>query len=283
MKHLLLFASILSVGLAQAQICNPNPPDPTATQLGFNPNPLPAAVTGSNYTHQNTVVLPGKVDNTLTPTPGDSIDLCGVKILSVSLDTAASYNQSIPAGFNFNWAAYQGNTEINASNSASTPITIAPGTSLQRVCLRLNSTNVPSPINTPCDTVYFKVDVRGRIDLGIGCNDVPPPSGDLSFYIAFPVCASAGIESQNGLFLQPMYPNPANTTATLNFSSTESGTFTFMMKDASGRVVNQQAGAISIGEQSIQVPTAHLASGLYLYSLEVNGVNASGKVLVQHD
>jgi hypothetical protein len=274
MKHLLLFACIFSAGLAQAQICNPNPPDPTATQLGFNPNPLPAAVTGSNYTHQNTVVLPGKVDNTLTPTPGDSIDLCGVKILSVSLDTAASYNQSIPAGFNFNWAAYQGNTEINASNSASTPITIAPGTSLQRVCLRLNSNNVPSPVNTPCDTVYFKVDVRGRIDLGIGCNDVPPPSGDLSFYIAFPVCASAGIENQNGLFLQPMFPNPANTTATLNFSSTESGAFTFLMNDASGRVVNQQ---------SIHVPTAHLASGLYLYSLEVNGVNASGKVLVQHD
>jgi len=283
MKHLLLFACIFSAGLAQAQICNPNPPDPTATQLGFNPNPLPAAVTGSNYTHQNTVVLPGKVDNTLTPTPGDSIDLCGVKILSVSLDTAASYNQSIPAGFNFNWAAYQGNTEINASNSASTPITIAPGTSLQRVCLRLNSNNVPSPVNTPCDTVYFKVDVRGRIDLGIGCNDVPPPSGDLSFFIAFPVCASAGIENQNGLFLQPMFPNPANTMATLNFSSTETGAFSFMMKDASGRVVHQQAGVISVGEQSIQVPTAHLASGLYLYSLEVNGVNASGKVLVQHD
>lgn len=160
MKHLLLFACIFSAGLAQAQICNPNPPDPTATQLGFNPNPLPAAVTGSNYTHQNTVVLPGKVDNTLSLPLGDSIDLCGVKILSVSLDTAASYNQSIPAGFNFNWAAYQGNTEINASNSASTPITIAPGTSLQRVCLRLNSNNVPSPVNTPCDTVYFKVEPR---------------------------------------------------------------------------------------------------------------------------
>lgn len=283
MKHVLLFAALFTGVLAQAQICSPNPPDPTATQLGFNPNPLPAAAAGNNYTHQNTVVLPGKVDNTLTPTPGDSIDLCGVKILSVSLDTLASYNQSIPANFNFNWAAYQGSTEINASNSNNTPITIPAGTSLQRVCLRLNSTNVPNPINSPCDTVYFKVDVRGRINLGFGCNDVPPPGGDLSFFIAFPVCANTSFENLPGIQVQPMFPNPANATASLNFTATKTGTFAFQMKDASGRVVNQQQGNCQLGEQSIQVRTANLAAGLYLYSLEVNGVQATGKIMVQHD
>ena len=283
MKQILLIAALFTGALAQAQICSPNPPDPTATQMGFNPNPLPAALSGSNYTHQNTVVLPGKVDNTLTPTPGDSIDLCGVKILSVSLDTLASYNQSIPAGFNFTWAAYQGTTEINSTNSSSTPINIAPGTNLQRVCLRLNSINVPSPINAPCDTVYFKVDVRGRINLGIGCNDVPPPSGDLSFYIAFPVCANTSFENLPGVQVQPMFPNPANATATLNFTATKSGSFGFQMKDAAGRVVHQQNGNCQLGEQSIQISTAQFAAGLYLYSLEVNGVQATGKIMVQHD
>jgi len=283
MKHVLLFTALLFGASVQAQICNPNPPDPLATELGFNPNPLPAATAGSNYTHQNTVVLPGKVDNTLTPQPGDSIDLCGVKILSVTLDTMSSYNQSIPAGFNFNWAAYQGSTMIDASNSNSTPITISAGTDLQRICLRLNSNNVPNPINSPCDTVYFKVDVRGRINLGFGCNDVPPPSGDLSFYIEFPVCANTGFENHSGIQVQPMFPNPANEKASLSFTAGKSGTFAFQMKDASGRLVNEQQGNCQMGEQSIQVATSNFAAGLYLYMLEVNGVQASGKIMVQHD
>lgn len=288
-KTTTLFAALFLGSALQAQICSPFPPDPSATELGFNPNPIPEAVTGTNYNHQNTVVLPGQVDNTLTQTPGDSIALCGIKILSVSLDTAASYNQNIPANFNFDWEVWQDaqSPAITPANSQNTPIDIAPNTTFKRVCLRLTSTNVPTPINNPCDTVYFKVDVRGRIDpLGLGtCNDVPGTDGVLSFNIAMPVCATSSVENfgeGNGLQLLPLQPNPAHNYTELPIYAPSAGMAQIAITDALGRVVFEQAYAVQAGTQRLSIPTSTLSNGIYGLSLNLNGTQVVDKLMVQH-
>lgn len=289
MKHVLHFSFglVLSAAALTAQVCSPNPPDPNAAMLGFNPNPIPQAVAGSNYNHQNTVVIPEKVDNTTTPNdPTDSLSLCGIKILSVALDTLTSYNSSIPANLNFTWEVWQGSTQVTAATSANTPINIAAGSGLVRLCLRLQSSNVPAPINAPCDSVSFKVQVLGRLDAGFGCTDVPaslaPP---VDFFIKWPICASASIvefTNPTAFELLQNFPNPANGATRISFNTPKAAPATLEVRDIMGRLVAQQTVQAGFGVNHFDVNTHNWTEGVYLYTVTVESQSISAKMLVNH-
>ncbi len=277
---------VLSATALTAQVCSPNPPDANAPLLGFNPNPIPEAVAGSNYNHQNTVVIPEKVDNTTTPTTGDSLSLCGIKILSVAFDTLTSYNSTIPANLNFTWEVWQGSTQVTAANSSSTPINITAGSGLVRLCLRLQSTNVPSPVNAPCDSVSFKVQVQGRLDAGFGCSDVPsslaPP---VDFFIKWPICATASIvefTNPTAFELLQNFPNPANGATRISFNTPKAAPATLEVRDVMGRMVTQQTLQAGFGVNHFDVNTQNWSEGVYLYTVTVEAQSISAKMLVNH-
>lgn len=286
MKHVLqLVAGLcLTTSIATAQVCSPNPPDPNAPELGFNPNPIPAAIAGSNYDHQNTVVIPEYVDDPLTP--GDSLPLCGIKIYSVEFDTATSYNSTIPAGLNFTWEVWQGSTQITTANMATQPVNITAGSGVVRICLRLQSTNVPNPVNAPCDSVSFKVQIQGRLDLGLGCLDVPsqqaPPA---EFFIKWPICATQGLVefSASGQFeLLQNFPNPADANTSISFNTPKAGNAQIEVRDMMGRIVLSESINADFGINNFNLETTGLSDGIYLYSVSMDQQTLSGKMLIKH-
>jgi len=286
MKSLFTLVSLgLGMAALSAQTCNVNP---NATELGFNPNPIPPAIEGTNYNHQNTVVLPEWVQNTST-LPGDSLPLCGVKIAGVSIDTAASYNGNVPAGFNYTWKVFQGATEVNETNAASTPINIAPGSVTVKVCLLLQATNVPAPIANPCDSVAIKVLVQGRLDLlqNGNCADVSPSlAAPAEFIINWPVCNTtvsiAEFAPGSAFQLFPNVPNPADGSTQIMVQLPQSGVAGLEVFDALGRLVHRQQNEVNAGVNQIPVTTETLSNGLYFYTLDFAGKRLSSKFVVQH-
>jgi hypothetical protein len=275
----------LGIAALSAQTCNVNP---NANELGFNPNPIPPAIEGTNYNHQNTVVLPEWVESPPS-LPGDSLPLCGVKITSVSIDTASSYNGNVPAGFNYTWKVFQGSTEINATNSASTPINITSGSGSVKVCLLLQANNVPAPIGNPCDTVAIKVLVQGRLDLlqNGNCADVSSSLADpAEFIINWPVCNTTvsitELASGAAFQLLPNVPNPADNNTFINVQLPQSGLVNLQVFDALGRMIHTQQTEGDTGLNQIELNTQTFSNGIYFYTLNFAGKSVSAKFIVQH-
>ena len=72
--------------------------------------------------------------------------------------------------------------------------------------------------------------------------------------------------------LHPAYPNPAYSSATLSFELLEPGRVTLTVYDVLGRPVQALENAfLAPGSYRYEIDTANLASGLYLYRLELDG------------
>lgn len=280
-KFVLFFPALAFAVAASAQVCNPNPPDPNATQPGFNPNPFPTAYEGVNYNHQNTIVIPDSLENPLQP--GTMIALCGIKILSVDVDTAASFNGTVPSGFNWNYEVWQGNTQIQDSTDV---ITV---NSLTRLCARFVINNPPAPVNNPCDTIYFKILVRGRLDLDgpgpLPCIDVQGNSGVATFFVAQPLCPASFASNEDhilqGFTLKGNVPNPASENTIIYFNMPQNGEVVLNVTDALGRIVMTENLVAQDGSNAIPVSTVSLSSGLYTYSLQFKGKTLSSKMMIQ--
>jgi hypothetical protein len=84
-----------------------------------------------------------------------------------------------------------------------------------------------------------------------------------------------GVEEldQFGFSLGQSIPNPTTENSTINFVSKEQGGYTFLVRDAAGRVVATMPISARSGENKIIFDGSSLGSGVYTYSL-TNGVSA---------
>lgn len=78
---------------------------------------------------------------------------------------------------------------------------------------------------------------------------------------------------QFGFSLGQSVPNPTPDNATISFNSKERGNYTFLVRDASGRMVTTMTVSANQGENKILFDGSALSAGLYSYSL-TNGVNS---------
>jgi hypothetical protein len=82
-----------------------------------------------------------------------------------------------------------------------------------------------------------------------------------------------------GYELQQNYPNPFNPTTNINYSINESGAVTLKVYDMTGRevatLVNER---MSAGSHQVQFDASNLSSGVYIYSLQANGVRLTNKM-----
>jgi hypothetical protein len=80
------------------------------------------------------------------------------------------------------------------------------------------------------------------------------------------------------------YPNPANTQVSIPVSLSKSSEVTVSLSNAQGQVLaTQQLGKQASGHGfEITFPTAHLASGIYFYTVEAAGEKKTGRVTVAH-
>lgn len=255
-----LFMLSLTLNMISAQDCTSSI-DGSAISLGFNPNPLPTCYAGIDYDHVNTIVLPRFVDNSLTPAPGDSIELCGVRILSVTVDSI--FSTPFPAGFTFSWEVWQNNVQVDTNEV----INIYSVGSYSRACIRIKSLNPPVPLS-PQDVLVINVAVRGMIDLdgpGAGpCFDVPPPAGDQSFQFTFLLENNfASIDEDDhanpAIFA---YPNPFTDYIRISNQYLENNSGMVTITDMNGKVLQ----SMKVQNNSI-ISTSELAAGLYIIKL----------------
>ena len=77
------------------------------------------------------------------------------------------------------------------------------------------------------------------------------------------------------------YPNPFNPTTKINFSIPKSGLVTMKIFDILGKEVGTLVkGNYSAGSYSVDFNASKLSSGVYFYSLEVNGFRDMKKMML---
>jgi hypothetical protein len=87
----------------------------------------------------------------------------------------------------------------------------------------------------------------------------------------------------SGLDLGPSFPNPADAHTSLTFTLPEAGTATITLYNSMGTVATTPAKQYyEAGEHTIDIITRELPSGVYRYSIEVNGKQQSGSLQVVH-
>lgn len=286
MKKILLFAATLGLaGFLQAQDCHTSINN-GADSLGFNPNPFWGSVQGVAYDEVNTLVLPKKVDNTLTPTPGDSIQLAAIKVISVT---------GFPAGYT--WEAWSSNNagtvwyDVMATSDDTINVTTA---NLTRACLRVVNPTPPGPTNSldglpEIDSVQIDILVGAWVYLA--GPSFPPTdlsggaSGQLTFSTKLPiksaVYASIEDEIQKDVFaVYSNTPNPANESTRINFSTITNGNAVITMMDATGRIISSTEIGTTIGFNSYELNTSGLATGTYLYSVTHGGKTITKRMIV---
>lgn len=101
--------------------------------------------------------------------------------------------------------------------------------------------------------------------------------------LSFGVCTATGVDAiKNEVVLDPSYPNPANTICNIIYYIPNSATVNVSLYDISGRKVmnilnntNQTSG-----RYKIPVDLQTLANGVYFYTIAVDGVPYSQKLVV---
>ncbi|MCZ2444192.1 MAG: T9SS type A sorting domain-containing protein [Flavobacteriales bacterium] len=277
-KGLLYLAGIFIAGAMNAQNCIPDY-NPSATILGFDPNPINGSVEGVPYDEVVTIVLPRQVDNTLTPAPGDSIPLCEVQILSIT---------GVPSGYNYEvWATTLGSgTAYNVLDLAIDTIPIHPTNPLTRACLRLTNSNPPGPTIDPLiDSIPIQVIIAAWSNLGFGCVSLEGVGGTDTFLVKLPikdaVFASVEDEMNNEIFaVYANYPNPANQQTTLSFTTPTVAPVQVTIVDALGRQVFVSTFTSKQGLNTLPVSTQNLRSGVYMYTIYYNNKAITKKLIV---
>ncbi len=79
------------------------------------------------------------------------------------------------------------------------------------------------------------------------------------------------------------YPNPANTSVNIPFTTGVSTSATITLSNAIGQVIKtQQISTVGGKQATASFSTADLAAGVYLYTVEANGQATTGRVSVTH-
>jgi hypothetical protein len=280
MKKLLLFAaSVAFAGMMNAQDCTALI-NTSANLVGLNPNPPVGSIAGTPYDEVNTLVIPGKVDNTLTATVGDSIQLCAVEILNVI---------GMPGGYSYDLWAFHGGAGTNYDVIAQAVDTIHVfATPVTRVCIRLKNPTPPMSSNSGDgmpnkDSVLIQVAVGAWADV-FGCASLVGAGGTDTFEIKLCIrdYDDTGIEDmQNfGFAVNANYPNPANDVTYLSFTTPTSDEVKINLYDAVGRNVYNFKGNSIAGKQSFGISLADMKEGVYIYSITFGGKTISKKLVV---
>ncbi|GAB4407226.1 MAG: hypothetical protein OHK0053_33820 [Microscillaceae bacterium] len=88
--------------------------------------------------------------------------------------------------------------------------------------------------------------------------------------------------SDSRLNVRQIYPNPASSVAYLDYHIIENIQAKITIRNLLGKVVKEYD--LIRGERKVRIPTTNFDSGIYLYTLSINGkALSSRKLVVKHD
>lgn len=131
--------------------------------------------------------------------------------------------------------------------------------------------------------VFYMVNMREVDSLDVS----HPLIGSLNIISEFgpiepPSSVGEGNERPSRFTLAQNYPNPFNSTTTISYHITNQSFVTLKVVDLLGREIETLVNAVQEpGSKSVRYDVDKLASGIYLYRIQVNGEVQSRKFLVQ--
>jgi len=84
----------------------------------------------------------------------------------------------------------------------------------------------------------------------------------------------------NAFALTQNYPNPFNPATTIGFSLPHAADYSLTIYNVNGQQVASFAGAAEAGNHTVEWDASNLASGIYLYKLQADGINIDTKKMV---
>lgn len=88
--------------------------------------------------------------------------------------------------------------------------------------------------------------------------------------------------SDNSISVRKIYPNPASVAAYLDYNLLQNIRAKITIRNILGKVVKEYD--LNRGERKIRIPTTEFDTGIYLYTLSINGqAKSSRKLIVKHD
>ena len=92
---------------------------------------------------------------------------------------------------------------------------------------------------------------------------------------------TVGIENNTSNVSVSIYPNPAKDFTTVSYELSNNSDVKFTLTDLSGKVVfSKTEENAKAGKHTMNIETAELANGVYTYSISLNGVIASDKIVI---
>lgn len=179
--------------MVKAQDCTPTI-NTSLTTPGLTPSQLPLAEAGVPYDEVIDWVIPYRIDNFLTPAPGDSIWQCALEVMQLP---------SLPAGFTAEVWAYHspGNSYEVLSQTVDTIHIYQITGALSRACIRIKNPNPTGPVNladclSSIDSLSKKLYTGIWTDVGFGCQLVFQDSIELGIVIIDSAAAWTACDTQ---------------------------------------------------------------------------------------
>lgn len=93
---------------------------------------------------------------------------------------------------------------------------------------------------------------------------------------------SLGLSELNAVSELSVYPNPANTNATLSYELKNESLVKVSINDLTGKTIyNNDLGSVNSGSHNLAISTEDFANGIYLINFEVNGGASLQKLVVK--
>lgn len=88
----------------------------------------------------------------------------------------------------------------------------------------------------------------------------------------------------NGVFIGANVPNPANGSTTISYAVEKNSNVAFNVTDLTGKVVyTENIGEVAAGTHNVNLNTASLSNGMYLYTFVINGHKETRKFVVANN
>ncbi|MBN2413206.1 T9SS type A sorting domain-containing protein [candidate division KSB1 bacterium] len=201
-------------------------------------------------------------------------DVAGFEF-SIKDDAAAvKIDSVIPDGRAYDFTALHRNNKIILFNLAGEPVQSGDG-KIADLKVNVNLEKISG-----IDTVRFTSQTLLADRTGERIEKVKTVPGFLNYNLI------SGIDEQNGLLtanyaLEQNYPNPFNNSTMIRFAVVDKGKAVIKMYNILGEEIETVFnGTVNPGWHTIHIRADHLASGLYIYKIDVNGFRAVRKLLL---
>lgn len=219
----------------------------------------------ANYAFTGPLCVRLRDNTSSSTTTTDNLNLASFEEITVDF---VFYARSMENGEDF-WLQIS----TNGGSSYSTVASYAAGTSFNNNSFYGDAVTIQGPFSSNT-RIRFRCDASSNADYIYlddvtitGCSNAARLDGEDNVELQ-------AVEVSESLFNDVnLYPNPANEAVNLAFNLSQEASFTLMITDVQGRIIQTQSMTRPEGSQLIKIPTSDLESGTYL----VHMISPDGK------